>query len=159
MRILKIFSMLFIVILVVMLGCSSTGIKTSSNTKSELKNTPTLKVSYQGKNIEAKRGTSSWAVENSDGTKTITNAGSSSPTELVKGSTPITVVPKATLTLDFSDKPNNTIVNIWRGNDSIEQEITDSKVTAPETAGVVIYEVIATWSQGTVTYAFSVKVE
>lgn len=123
-----------------------------------MKNPPTLKVLYQDKSIEAKRGAYSWTIDNNDGTKTTTNGDSAGPNELVKNSTLLIVPPKSTLTLDFSDKPETTIVNIWQDNKPIKQTITDNKLLIPELKGSIVYEVIATWKQGTVSYAFLVNI-
>lgn len=67
-------------------------------------------------------------------------------------------IPQYVLTLDFKDKPSDIKVNIWKNNKSIKQEISDNKIEVPETKGAVVYEVVVTWNQGTVRYAFLVNV-
>ena len=146
-----------IVLLFSLIGCEGKKIGVA-NEKTELKNPPTLKVIYHDKSIEAICGTYSWTIDNNDGTKTATNADGAAPNVLVKNSTPLIVPTKATLTLDFSDKPETTIVNIWQDNKPIKQTITDNKLLMPELKGPVVYEVIATWKQGTAYYAFLVNI-
>jgi hypothetical protein len=154
-KLLTVFLLIFL--LSSLVGCSDN--KTGAdNKKEELQSPPTLKVSYQDKSIQAVRGTYTWTTDNKDGTKKTINADTSGPTELVKNSTPLTVSPNSTITLNFSDKPEDITVNIWQENKPIKQIITDSKVTTPEFKDSVIYEVIATWDQGTVYYAFLVNV-
>lgn len=145
------------ILLFSLIGCDGKKIGVA-NEKTELKNPPTLKVIYQDKSIEARRGTYTWTVDNNDGTNTTTNGDSPAPNELVKNSTPLIVPPKSNLTLDFTDKPENTIVNIWQDNKPIKQTITDNKLLMPGLKDSVVYEVIATWKQGTASYAFLVNI-
>jgi hypothetical protein len=139
------------------LGCNNRD--NTLNKQTQLGNPPALKILYQDKSIDAKRGTYSWTIDNNDGTKTTTNADSSAPPELVKDSTQLTVSPKSSLNLSFSDKPTDITINIWQDNKTIKQSIINDKVVTPELKGSVIYEVIGTWKQGTVSYAFLVNVD
>ncbi len=122
-------------------------------------NPPTLKVSYQDKSIDAKRGTYSWHIENDDGTRTGIEADAVAPPELVKNETPLSAPPKASLTLSFSDTPSDVTVDIWKDNEPIKQSLVGGKIVVPELNGTVVYEVTGKWEQGTVYYAFSVEVE
>jgi hypothetical protein len=128
--------------------------------KVEAESPPSLKVQYQDKSIGATRGSFSWATKNKNGKITsAVNADTVGPTELVKGSVPLTVSPKSSITLNFSDKPVNITVNIWQGSETIKQEVTDNKVITPESKGSMVYEVVADWDDGTACYAFLVNVD
>lgn len=141
-----------------LVGCESNGTSTLDK-QTQLDRPPTLKALYQDRSIDAKRGTCSWTIDNNDGTETGIEADSCAPPELVKDSTPLTVSPKSSLTLSFSDKPIDITVNIWRDNKPIEQSIIDDNIVASESKGYIIYEVIGTWEQGTAYYAFLVNVD
>jgi hypothetical protein len=154
-KLLAAFSLVFLLVSFVGCAVNNTG---ATSKKMELKVPPTLKVSYQDKGIEAVRGTYTWTVDNNDGTKATTNGDTAVLPELIKSSTPLIVPSKATLTLNFSDKPKSIILNIWQDNKPVQQAITDNKVITSELKGSVIYEVIAVWDQGTVYYAFLVNV-
>lgn len=130
----------------------------NTNQQTFLNKPPVLKVLSQDKNINAITGTYSWTANNNDGTKTTVCADSANPTELVKESAPLTVSAKSMLTLCFNDKPSNIKVNIWKDNKSINQEISENKIEVPESKGTLIYEVIATWNKGTVSYVFLINV-
>lgn len=149
-------------LIVMLLGAFLVGCKyskiTTVNKQAFLDKPPVVKVLYQDKSINAIIGTYSWTTDNNDGTKTTTFADSASPPELVKELAPLTVSAKSTLTLGFNDKPSNISVNIWRNKESINQQISDNKIEVPEIKGAVVYEVVATWNQGTVRYAFLVNV-
>lgn len=120
---------------------------------------PTLKVFYENDFIEAEIGTSSWIINNSDGTKTSIESDTAGPAELVTGVSTLKVSPQSTIKLDFSDKPEEVIVNIWKENNQLKQALTDMEFKVPEIKSLVIYEVIGTWEQGNVHYAFAVDIE
>lgn len=125
----------------------------------ELNNPPTLKVSYENKSIDAEMGISSWTITNSDGTNTSTESDTEGPIELVKDTNPLKVSPASTIKLDFSNEPKEVMVNIWEEDKQLEQPLTGMELITPKMGGLVIYEVIATWEQGIVHYAFLINVE
>ena len=135
-------------------GCSN-----ELGNESELSNPPTLKVSYENKSIDAEMGTSSWTITNSDGTNTSTESDTEGPIELVKDTNSLKVSPASTIKLDFSNEPKEVMVNIWEEDNQLEQPLTGMELITPGMEGLVVYEVVATWEQGIVHYAFSVDVE
>lgn len=138
-------------------GCENT--RTGNmDTQTQLHRPPALIILYLDKSIDAKTGTYSWTIDNGDGTETGIEADSPAPPELVKNSTPLTVPPKSSLTLCFSDKPTSVTVNIWQVNKPIKQSLTDGKIVTPQLKGSIVYEVIGSWEQGTAYYAFLVNV-
>jgi len=143
---------------VVLLGLLLFSLVGCGNEKVELVDPPILKVLYEDESIDAVQGTYSWTIDNKDGTKTSVESDSADPGQLVKNTSPLIVSPKSTITLNFSDKPKEVRVNIWGEEKVIEQEVTDNKVVIPNLKGLITYEVIATWEQGTVHYAFSVEI-
>lgn len=145
---------LLFVTIMSLFGCSN-----ESGNELELSNPPTLKVSYENKSIDAEMGTSSWTITYSDGTNTSTETDTAGPVELVKDASPLKVSPESTIKLDFSNEPKEVIVNIWEEDKQLEQPLTGMEIITPEMEGLVIYEVIATWEQGIVHYAFLVNVE
>lgn len=152
----NLFILVFIsLILFLLVGCGKTPSNEGQHTKP-----PELKVLFQNKSIDAVRGTYSWTIDNNDGTKTTTNADSSSPTELVKNSGPLTVSPKSSLTLKFSDaQPTSVNVNIWEDKTTIKQKFINNQLVVPDYKGSIIYEVVATWEKGTASYAFLVDIK
>lgn len=120
---------------------------------------PVLNISHENRRTHAERGTFSWSIHNDDGSEVMTSSDSEGPTELVKNTNPLKVPPKAIITLEFNDKPKEMLVNIWEDDKQIKQDFADMKLIVPESKGLVIYEVIATWEQGTSHYAFLVKVK
>lgn len=150
---------LFILFFICSLLFSLTACNGPLDKQTQLNRPPSLKIFYRDKSIEAKTGTYSWDVDNNDGTVIGIENDSVAPPELVKNSTPLTVAPQSSLTLSFSDKPEDITVNVWQDNKPIEQSIIDDKIVTSGSKGPVIYEVIGTWEQGKVYYTFLVNVE
>lgn len=123
------------------------------------KDLPTLKVVSENEIITAEVGTSSWTINNKDGSKTTMESDTAGPVELVKESDSLKVSSGYTLELDFSVAPKDITVNIWEENKQLEQDSTDMKIVVPNSEGLIIYEVIANWEEGTIHYAFSVNIE
>ena len=114
----------------------------------DTKDLPTLKVVFENEIIKAEVGTSSWTINNKDGTKTTTESDTAGPVELVKESDSLEVSPGYTLELDFSVAPKDITVNIWEENKQLEQDATDMKIVVPDSEGLIIYEVLANWEIG-----------
>lgn len=106
-----------------------------------------------------KMGTSSWTTIDSSGDHVTVHSDSEGPVELVKDMVPLEVSPNSNFELYFSNQPDRVGVNIWEEDKEIEQEISDMQITSPEKEGLVVYEVIGEWEQGTVHYAFSIQVK
>jgi hypothetical protein len=146
----------FIIIPIVLILMLLSGCK--NNTKKISNNRPKLKVSFENKTIDPIKGTNSWTIENKDGTRNSVTEDSISPKELVKRLDPLIVPPKAEISLDFDYKPSDINVRIWNENGTTEEVISDNKILVPESKGQVIYEIIAKWKEGTVSYAFLINV-
>lgn len=120
---------------------------------------PTLKVRFENERIDAELGPSSWVITNGDGTKTAIETDTGPPPELVQGKKALVVPPESTLQLTFSEKPMKVTVNIWEEDEQLRQDFANMELTVPAADGLIVYEIIATWEQGQVIYAFSVDVQ
>ncbi|WP_431026720.1 hypothetical protein [Lysinibacillus sp. LZ02] len=69
------------------------------------------------------------------------------------------VMKDSTVKIDVGENPSTISVNQWNVDKSVENvEVTNSEITLPSTAGYYIYEIIAEWDQGRITYVFDVNV-
>ncbi len=127
--------------------------------QSELNNPPTLEISSGDETIDAKMGTSSWTIIDNSGDNVTINSDSEGPVELVKDMLELEVAPNSSLELNFSSEPDKVRVNIWEDDKELKQVVNNMEITSPDKEGLVVYEVIGEWEQGTVYYAFSVEVE
>lgn len=79
------------------------------------------------------------------------------PTQIAENYQPIAVDNNEILTIDIEKNPKLTAY-IWEAEGPIE--VADGKkITLPENSGQYIYEVIAKWSNGEVSYTFVVEVK
>mgnify|MGYP003505613501 FL=1 len=63
------------------------------------------------------------------------------------------------LKIEVGENPTTISVNQWNGDTSVENvELTNNEIPLPSTAGYYIYEVIAEWDKGRITYVFDVNV-
>ena len=151
------FILLFIGI-ILLIACTNNPIIDDKNEIAR-ENLPSLEVVAENDRLEAAKGTASWTIENGDGTTTAVEMDTADPTELVKDMERLSASPGSRLQLEFSDNPGEIIVNLWEENEQLEQDSTNMEIILPDLESVLVYEVIATWEQGTVHYAFSVEIE
>jgi len=117
---------------------------------------PNLSIQVGEEILDPVLGTYSWSVEHEDGTVTATEVDSAAPPELVSIIDPMEVTADTTIDLDFEEQPDRYTVRIWDEDSNVLSE-SDEVVLSGE--GIVIYEVLAHWEQGTATYAFSLDIE
>ncbi|OJF94647.1 hypothetical protein [Alkalibacterium sp. 20] len=101
-------------------------------------------------------GTYSWSVGNEDGTVTATEVDAAAPPELVRIIDPMEVTADTTIDLDFKEQPNRYTVRIWDEDNNVLSESDEVDLSGE---GIVIYEVLAHWEQGTATYAFYLNIK
>lgn len=160
---------LFLVSLMVSAGCTDQGEEmleestslneaneakageTEGMTGEELPEPPGLKIIAGGEVIEALMGTYSWRIDNEDGTITAIEADTAPPPDLVRAMTPIAVTSDSVVELEFEVEPDRYSVRTWEEDYTVSSSRDDVLLTRD---GRVIYEVRASWAQGTATYAF-----
>ncbi|WP_432361305.1 hypothetical protein [Sporosarcina sp. UB5] len=149
---------LFILLLAVIL--SACGQQNGENGETTFKQPPDLIVISNGNEVDAVLGTYSWTYDNGDGSFTGIEADSFGPTEIVKHqSNPIKTKLGSEVVLDFGRIPNEIRVRIWDNNEVLrEVEVEDNTFTTDE-QGTIVYEVYATWEQGSAHYSVELNVE
>lgn len=130
----------------------------SSNKQAQMEKPPTLKVHSNEKTLEAIRGTYSWTTQNADGTGTTTHVDCAGPNDMVKGSIPFVLPSSSTLLLTFENPPSQVLVYICSSDGNKKVEVNGGRFKVPAIKGLYVYEVVATWQQGTCSYAFLVNV-
>ncbi len=148
-------SILFIVIGIIMVGCSSKNV----DKYSIIKKPPDLTISSNSNKINAVLGTYSWHYNNDDGTFTGIEADSNSPSVLVENKTPLNVELGSDINLHFAKTPQKFEVNIWGDGQKIKEITVEGTSFKVKKVGRTIYEIYATWEQGTAHYAVMVNVE
>ena len=159
MNIRLLFSIIVFIALLSLFGCNQEEIdKQEGNLPGEnLHAPPSLTISVGEETIETVRGTYSWSYKHGDGTSTGINADSAAPPDLVEGQISADVTPNTEVSLNFEETPMDYQVRIWDSENNIIG--TYNEVVPSQHIGRVIYEVLANWEQGTVSYAFSLNVK
>lgn len=128
----------------------------SGSKNEEVPEPPELIVVAGDESAETVIGTYSWSIDNEDGTMTAIEADSAPPPELVRNTTAIEVTGETSIELNFEIDPASYTVKIWEEDNTVISESEEVLLTGE---GRVIYEVLANWQEGTVSYAFTLDIE
>jgi hypothetical protein len=141
-------------------GQQEKGVNGALNPKVIFKEPPELIVSSNDNEVVAVLGTYSWSYDNEDGTATGIEVDSDIPPRLVEyQEKPLNTKLNSEVNLEFAKTPQKIKVNIW--NDSqLEREVTVEGTTfKTDEEGDIVYEIYATWHQGSAHYAVKINVE
>jgi len=118
---------------------------------------PILTIAIGEQTIRTVKGNYSWSYyDEGTGETVATEQDTAPPPDLVDGEATTMVHSDAEVELLFDYPPNEYQVNTW-DNDQVIDSFDEVKLT--EYLGDVIYELQASWEQGTVSYAFVVHIE
>lgn len=128
---------------------------------SQLTEPPNIYFVYDEKEYLTVRGTSSWFIDNEDGTRTGFESDSPGPGDLVKDQEEKLVVNEPyNVNIQFDSIPDKYDIYIWNGYGDIEKVVVENnRITVPNDRVSAIYEIHAFWSQGNAYYAIEVVVE
>ena len=138
----------FITMILILLGCSNETEK--SNTECTDTEVPCLIVSGKNK-VEAVRGTTSWDIF---------EAVSEIPPYLVSYQEgKLEAKLNSEIELQFSRKPISVIVYQWNDEERIREIQIEKNSFVVNQPGIIVYEVIAKWSEGNAHFAFEINVD
>ena len=152
---------IIIVLIAILLltGCEKSTAAVSSEKDPDMR-PPELTLAVGENSFIAQLGSYTWSTYNEDGTSTGVASSSPGPIELAMRQKQIVgVKPQEPIKLNFAVKPIKYEVRIFNGSTSVDQKAEDGEVIAPRKRGLVIYEVLAYWKEGTALYVFKVKVK
>ncbi|MEK3980196.1 hypothetical protein MKY37_14175 [Psychrobacillus sp. FSL K6-2836] len=139
-----------------MTACSSE----SSKTENENNFPPTMKgtIEVNGQQYDIATGNYRW--ERKQGMETqviVTDA--ASPYQIAENFEAIPISQREPIHINIEDKPTITVY-LWdeKGRQK-EVSVNNNQMEAPESAGKYVYEVLAEWSNGEVSYTFVVEME
>lgn len=154
----KLLSILIVLMLFNFVGCNNRLNETLELNGKEINiyekmNLPTLKVIFDTENILVKKGGYNW-----DTGKESIIADSESPDQIADKMEGTEVKPESELMLDFSKKPNKVNVIDWSKLKNNSYTFDNDKIIVPKEEGTYIYEIIAEWEQGQVSFTIKVIV-
>lgn len=161
----------FNILCVVILAITCVSCTKMSNGTEQVKDVPEMKLEYtvdgEPYQMSILSGTSSWSIDNRDGTITREETDSPNPLDAA-GHLPeiVKIVDLEALKINFSLTPDSYTVRRWKdsyiGNAQAYEdyyevvEILDNTITLANDGQGYVYEVHATWSQGNAYYAFHI---
>ncbi|MCA1010675.1 hypothetical protein [Halobacillus halophilus] len=155
----RIFISTFLLIIpLVLSGCLNEEDNTTNSSEISSKTPPDLRIEVGDTTVKPVRGTYNWSYTKKDGTSTSKHAASAAPPVLVKEQQSVIVTPDSKVNLYFDEEPKSYKVKIW---DPEKNEVKRSyeEVVIPQEDGKVIYEILANWEHGKVSFAFSLHVD
>lgn len=148
-------------LLILLSGCSAGIIETNGTieeTQSEFPPSMEGMVRIDGSLHDLKEGNSRWERKSGTGTE-VAMADAASPSQLAEEVVAIQASPNAVIELEI-ERDSEISVYHWSENRREEKiELTDHQFQAPVSGGRYIYEALATWEDGEVSYTLVIKVE
>ncbi|MFZ3579938.1 hypothetical protein [Virgibacillus sp. DJP39] len=121
---------------------------------------PKLKISSNNEEVFAVLGTYSWSSDNMDGTSTAIDSDSDIPPKIVvHQKNPLNSKLGSEINLDFGQSPQGVRVNIWDNSQKVREVDVEGTTFKTDEKGYIVYEIIATWDQGSVHYAVKINVQ
>lgn len=158
---------MFLVLLLVLIGCNSYEEKNSSkNTAKQTNSTrqlqeetepPDVKLTIGGNVIKTHRGTYSWGyVDQSTGENVMMNADHAPPNEMVNIDEGVKVDLSEPINLSFDKEPTQYEIRLWDNEHVIKTYNSFEEIT--ETGNYII-EIVATWGDSTATYVAAIEID
>ncbi|SDN71838.1 hypothetical protein SAMN05518871_10749 [Psychrobacillus sp. OK028] len=121
--------------------------------ENEFPPTMTATIEVNGQSYEMMKGNYSW--ERKQGMETqVIQADTASPYQIAENYDAIEIDQSKTIHIKIEDEPTLTAY-LWDAN-SRQQEVpvNDNQIEVPKSAGKYVYEVLAQWANGEVSYTF-----
>ncbi|EIM05372.1 hypothetical protein A1A1_16660 [Planococcus antarcticus DSM 14505] len=127
-------------------------------TKDIFETPPELKIVVDGVEIAAVLGARTWSYfDEKEKAMTLFEAETHSPLEIAEHRKASKVNETTKIGLEFERDPHS--YNFYRWDSGSQRIGPFSEITFEESKGKTVYEVVATWDQGTAHYVFSLEVE
>ena len=146
--------LVILLLAVILSGCGE------QNGETTFKEPPELIVSSKGSEVVAVLGTYSWSYDNGDGSFKAIEADSFGPTEIVKHqSHTLKTKLGSQIVLDFARPPKEVRVKIMDNNQVLREVDVEGETFTTDEKGNIVYEVYATWEEGSAHYAVKLNVK
>ncbi|EWG10972.1 hypothetical protein [Cytobacillus firmus] len=153
MRGIKLVRMIGILTASLLLGCTDKSVD-----QAEFPPEKTAAVEVNGSKYPMEKGSYQWVRKNGLETETVTTD-HASPNQMAEDLKPISVKPGQKVKVKIEDDP---IINVFLWNETGKEKeikLEDDQITVPAHKGTYIYEVLAEWKNGEISYTFVVEVQ
>lgn len=139
-----------------MTACSSESSKKESENENDFPPTMTGTIEVNGQQYDMAKGNYRW--ERKQGMETqVIQTDAASPYQIAENFDAIPIGPSENIHINIEDEPTITVY-LWDENGRQEEvSVNSNQIEAPENAGKYVYEVLAEWSHGEVSYTFVVE--
>ncbi|UCZ51535.1 hypothetical protein LGQ02_11695 [Bacillus shivajii] len=153
---------LTIIGLIAIIGCSDNTQETNNNNEpnenvSQLRKPPNLYMVVGEETINPVLGSHSWTFEHSDGTTESIEADSYSPSIIVEMREPQKVDANTDISFEFETTPKTYQAREWDTEHNVLGSNNELDLSIHE--GKKIFEILASWEQGTASYVFYLDIE
>lgn len=114
-------------------------------------------IKIEGVRFEMKPGNYRWERKKGLETEAVTTD-AASPYQIGEGFEAIEVKPGVDMAIEIKDKPKLSVFPWNRDGSGKEVILDNNRLSAPASKGRYIYEVLAKWSNGKISYTFVVEV-
>ncbi|QUG43019.1 hypothetical protein KD050_07220 [Psychrobacillus sp. INOP01] len=140
----------------VMTACSSESSKQES--ENDFPPTMTGTIEVNGQQYDMAMGNYRWERKRGMETEVI-ETDSASPYQIAENFDAIQIGQSDTIHINIEDEPTITAY-LWDENGrQKEVSVNNNQIKAPESAGKDVYEILAEWSNGEVSYTFVVEIQ
>jgi hypothetical protein len=159
---LKIKNIFFVIVIssLCLTGCTIGTVRTANQVKENKDDFPpsmTGLINVKGKEYAMKAGNYKW--ERKKGSETeVVQTDAASPSQIGENFNAIGLEPNTNINIEIEDNPKISVYQ-WNENGRDKEVILkNNHLSVPSSKGRYIYEVLAKWSNGEVSYTFVVKV-
>lgn len=141
-------------------GCTIGTVRTDNqveNNKDDFPPSMTGLINVKGKEFSMKAGNYKWERKRGSETEVV-QTDAASPSQIGESFNAIGLEPNANINIEIEDNPKISVYQ-WNENGRDKEVILKNKsLSVPSNKGRYIYEVLAKWSNGEVSYTFAVEV-
>lgn len=154
---------LFAVVLILFLltGCASGPAEVVNGAEEDSSDFPPSiigTVIINEKKYEMEEGNSMWERKKGEESEVV-QTDASSPSQIAESFIAIEVEPNTAILIDIEKDPVQSVY-LWYENERDQEiKLADNHFSAPSSKGLYVYEVLAKWQNGEVSYTFVVEVK
>ncbi|WP_264737566.1 hypothetical protein [Cytobacillus firmus] len=149
----QIVKMILVISVIFIFGCSDKAVE-----EAEFPPLKTAAAEVDGTDYQLEKGNYRWVRKKGLETETVTTD-NASPNQMADHLKPITVKPGQKVKIKIEDDP---VIKVFLWNETGKEreiKLEDDQITVPAGKGKYIYEVLAEWTNGEISYTFAAEIQ